>query len=433
MSDSDNISGIKGHQDYPEILIAICLLAIFSIGGCIGNAFVLFVYGKKKEKSTTTIFILSLAVTDFVTCIIIIPFTIAVEYVSKRIKYDTACKIYMFLITSNVPFSAFIMVLIACDRYLKICRPWNHTLDTKMAKRIIVFLFVFAVSLGVTTALIHGISNDVHSGITGFISSINVSYDTSTATKSEETRIKSTSSIFTDTTFSTITPATTNLTRLDLVYNTSKQMDSGILAHEPNFKKDLCLPNEYYISAKGKNAFQKFYASLFLVSFILVVILYSLVFRSLVIRRARKAKKTFVTESVQHTNVNLLTTNACTVATKSTMTENFELASCNVQPESNRENKRMKRSKSLKNKHRFANVKTAGILFIVTIVFILAFLPAWLMAMRAIKGNIIVFYMHFSYNFANPIIYAFFNQNFRKDIRRDCGIFSSFDKQSSYR
>jgi cholecystokinin A receptor/hypocretin (orexin) receptor 2 len=78
---------------------------------------------------------------------------------------------------------------------------------------------------------------------------------------------------------------------------------------------------------------------------------------------------------------------------------------------------RPKRSKSVKEKQRSANIKTAGILFIVTIVFIIAFLPAWLMAMRALAGNIILFYMHFSYNVANPIIYAFFNQNFRKEMK----------------
>jgi cholecystokinin A receptor/hypocretin (orexin) receptor 2 len=42
----------------------------------------------------------------------------------------------------------------------------------------------------------------------------------------------------------------------------------------------------------------------------------------------------------------------------------------------------------VKEKQRSANIKTAGILFIVTIVFIIAFLPAWLMAMRALERKI---------------------------------------------
>ncbi|WAR15820.1 hypothetical protein MAR_030414 [Mya arenaria] len=73
--------------------------------------------------------------------------------------------------------------------------------------------------------------------------------------------------------------------------------------------------------------------------------------------------------------------------------------------------------KSVREKHRIANIKTAGILFIVTIVFIIAFLPAWLMATKLIPPNMIVFYSYFIYNVANPVIYAFFNKTFQKEMK----------------
>jgi hypothetical protein len=73
--------------------------------------------------------------------------------------------------------------------------------------------------------------------------------------------------------------------------------------------------------------------------------------------------------------------------------------------------------KSVREKHRLANIKTAGILFIVTIVFIIAFLPAWLMATKLIPPNMIVFYTYFIYNVANPVIYAFFNQAFQQEMK----------------
>lgn len=73
--------------------------------------------------------------------------------------------------------------------------------------------------------------------------------------------------------------------------------------------------------------------------------------------------------------------------------------------------------KSVREKTRIANIKTAGILFIVTIVFIVAFLPAWLMATGLIPAQIIIFYMYFSYNVANPVIYAFFNHAFQKEVK----------------
>ena len=67
---------------------------------------------------------------------------------------------------------------------------------------------------------------------------------------------------------------------------------------------------------------------------------------------------------------------------------------------------------------RVANIKTAGTLFVVTIVFIIAFLPAWLMASGVVEMNVIVFYMYFIYNVVNPFIYAFLNQNFKTELKR---------------
>jgi hypothetical protein len=113
------------------------------------------------------------------------------------------------------------------------------------------------------------------------------------------------------------------------------------------------------------------------------------------------------------------------------MTDNYEVTSFHIPTHDGKEPLRLERSQSVRNKLCSANIKTAGILFIVTVVFIVAFLPAWLMAMRAIGGNIIVFYMHFSYNVANPIIYAFFNANFRREIKRDCSLFISYENQTN--
>lgn len=75
-------------------------------------------------------------------------------------------------------------------------------------------------------------------------------------------------------------------------------------------------------------------------------------------------------------------------------------------------------SKARIERMRVANVKTAFTLFIVTLVFILAFLPSWLMALKIVRMQVIVFYTHYTYNVVNPLIYAFLNQNFKTELRR---------------
>lgn len=77
-----------------------------------------------------------------------------------------------------------------------------------------------------------------------------------------------------------------------------------------------------------------------------------------------------------------------------------------------------KRQNTVRDRHLMANIKTALMLFTVTLVFIIAFLPALLMANDLIPLNLIAFYAYFIYNVVNPFIYAFMNQTFREDLKK---------------
>ena len=81
------------------------------------------------------------------------------------------------------------------------------------------------------------------------------------------------------------------------------------------------------------------------------------------------------------------------------------------------------RQMTIREKGLVANIRTAGMLFVVTAVFIVVFLPAWLMAHEAVPYNMLIFYMYFFYNVANPLIYAFMNKSFRRNLKDalDCG------------
>lgn len=115
------------------------------------------------------------------------------------------------------------------------------------------------------------------------------------------------------------------------------------------------------------------------------------------------------------------------------MTQDFELSQvngedrCTIRQNSGAEDiesqnsgavRKCSLSKARIERMRVANIKTAFTLFIVTLVFILAFLPAWLMALTIVQMNVVVFYTHYVYNVVNPLIYAFLNQNFKTELRR---------------
>ncbi|XP_060062488.1 5-hydroxytryptamine receptor 1A-like [Ylistrum balloti] len=395
-----SIRSIEDHPDYPAILVVMCMLSIFSVAGTVGNAFVIYVFSKQRDKSTSTMFIITLAATDFFTCLCIVPHTIVWEYFSKRIQFDAICKLYHFLITSNVPFSFFIMVAIAFDRYFKICLPWTHSMDPPIAKRVIAGLLVFALSLGI----IPSFSYEIY----------------------QQRDVMNTSS-HTVNGYSVVSNMSLTTTPL-INYSSYESTKDGELKDKndkpPEYYYGMCVASERYISTEVRMFYQKIYASLFLIASILVAILYGLILKSLISRRAKKLQNSLsngnTTKSQTSTasqtciSSSRFVTNEEQRTTVDNSNESLMPQKKNYQSSRDREREKIR---NVREKQRIANIKTAGILFIVTAVFIAAFLPAWLMAVRMIPADMILFYMYFSYNVANPIIYAFFNRAFRVEMK----------------
>uniref|UniRef100_A0A2C9KZY2 G-protein coupled receptors family 1 profile domain-containing protein n=1 Tax=Biomphalaria glabrata TaxID=6526 RepID=A0A2C9KZY2_BIOGL len=65
-----------------------------------------------------------------------------------------------------------------------------------------------------------------------------------------------------------------------------------------------------------------------------------------------------------------------------------------------------------------AQVKTAKVLLMVTIVYVLSFAPVLLMTVNAIPSHRIPFYTYFLHSAANPLIYSFINPTFRMQLMK---------------
>ena len=69
------------------------MLAVLSLAGTAGNALVLWVFTRRKDSLVSTVYIISLAVVDLVTCLVVVPFTIYMEHANFCISSDAACKV----------------------------------------------------------------------------------------------------------------------------------------------------------------------------------------------------------------------------------------------------------------------------------------------------------------------------------------------------
>ena len=225
-----------------------------------------------------------------------------------------------------------------------------------------------------------------------------------------------------------------------------------------------CEPTDLILSTRFALAFQRCYTSIFVVCLGIVVVLYFLIYRS-VLRQRHKRQKMKATPLRSHTaitsqkplteTVHLASSNppiaevavsevkqrdnddereACSEAT----TEAADMISVSAAAAAaadvakdklisetrseaglvNQTTAAAAAAAEAARRDRIANIKTAAMLFVVTLVFAVSFFPSLAMTVHILPYNMTIFYMYFANNVANPIIYSFMNSNFRKRLVR---------------
>jgi hypothetical protein len=127
------ISKLNREEKFRQIPLTL-FLVILSVTGFIGNALVCFIYGRVYKISNSRTFILSLAVVDLLTCTIGIPMEIATLLDQYQFESPWTCKISRFTNIFTTITSAIVLVLIAMDRYRKICRSLEWQITNKHSK-----------------------------------------------------------------------------------------------------------------------------------------------------------------------------------------------------------------------------------------------------------------------------------------------------------
>ncbi|BFZ23143.1 hypothetical protein BsWGS_26182 [Bradybaena similaris] len=477
-------SATHGLSQGKVIAVAVMIL-ILSIFGSLGNGLVLYVFSKKSDKVTSTIFILALAWTDIFICLIFMPFTAAILLLDARLHFAFFCKLYWFLNTSNVPLSAFIMVAIAVDRYFSICHPFMRVVTPRRARVAILCLVIIASILGSITACLYGIYSPTSSTTANTALYNSSYYNNSSDVLLLPSGNYSVGNVSLAEVTSSLTPTSSSYidqhgqearNRSSLIsgdrVGVFSDIDNSARNEAPSGAEDnsegMCVINQAIFSERFAYLYQKIYIMFYVISLVAVFTLYSLIYRSVAERRAwRRKQKSWshspmsmtagVTEvddmnqgddayngdgdnlelSPQNNSISLSQSNSKESGSgdsneartergipPSIIKTNMAPLQRNFPHENGVSNTMLSPSAEKKtNRERrdfnfLANIRTALMLFVVTLVFIISFLPAWLMAIEAITYEIIVFYMHFIYNVANPVIYAFMNQSFRKELKR---------------
>ncbi|BFZ23044.1 hypothetical protein BsWGS_26083 [Bradybaena similaris] len=248
---------MEPHEYDINVKFVVFMLCVFSVVGVVGNAIAFYIFCGRRSTSTSVIFILALAGVDFFTCLVTIPYTIVFELVKYELVYDAACKFYMFLITSIQPFSAYIMVGIALDRYFCICHPFLYVFTVPRAQAVVLCMAIPALIFGIITALSHGM----------YIYELSVLNANGTRVLIE---------LFTD--------KGEAYRSVDVRNATDHPLISYVHYHQ-------CVNNTYIFSKEFLHGYKQFHAMNFVLAYISVAVLYILIYKSIFTRRVKKAKR----------------------------------------------------------------------------------------------------------------------------------------------
>lgn len=349
-----------------EVSRAIAMMAAVLVIGSIGNTLVIIVLCLKNSSAnsrwnryrrrqqtinglqisetgtfgrdkTLDFFILVLAVSDLLVCVIIIPSTITMEINQFRISIDILCKLFYVLFVTNTTFSSLLISAVALDRYLFICHSLKHVLTLIRAKILVSTLALFSLGVGIAAGCVVGVK---------------VTYLNSTENNSRASYI--------------------------------------------------CEENEY---VRGISEMQKtvsqiikyFNHACYLTCILIVLILYSFVFLAIVTSRSRSNKLTLLSQASRQ--------NAGHPGEANKSSASIRLS--------------RQRMASLPAKFRqkaqftLQNLRSALMLFIVAIVYILTFVPALVIANGWVQQNLVLLYLYYVNSAANPCIYAIFTPSFR--------------------
>lgn len=148
-------------------LPVIIFIGLFSILGVTGNGVVIFVYKRKYPTCNFKYFVLVLAGLDLTSCMILMPMEIYTLLHWFMFESAVLCKIKSFLNVFTVSSSASTLLLIAIDRFRKVCKPHSKQIQPKCAIKLTVLVLFLSAIPASSDAVFWGIHTyqTTHEGI----------------------------------------------------------------------------------------------------------------------------------------------------------------------------------------------------------------------------------------------------------------------------
>ncbi|XP_046362211.2 muscarinic acetylcholine receptor M1-like [Haliotis rufescens] len=138
------------------MLPAISYLSVLMVFGIIGNILVLYIYVRKLKHNTTRSFVLALASFDLLGCTVAIPGEIIDLMHNYTFGSYIACNLLRTVNSFSSFASGFTLFVVAVDRYKMICNPLGNQISTKSANLVLLGCCLVSMGLSAPAALLYG-------------------------------------------------------------------------------------------------------------------------------------------------------------------------------------------------------------------------------------------------------------------------------------
>ena len=140
----------------------ITALVIISVIGLPGNGLVCYVYGVKSAITTSSRwFIFFLGCTNFVQCVIVVPGEIITIFFQYNFTNIGACKATAFLNCSSLAVMVYTLLIVAIDRYRKVCRPHGWQIEFRSAKILTIVTVSLAILISAPSLWVYGVKSHI--------------------------------------------------------------------------------------------------------------------------------------------------------------------------------------------------------------------------------------------------------------------------------
>ncbi|XP_035678842.1 vasopressin V1b receptor-like [Branchiostoma floridae] len=122
---ADQLRTILDSRHAEDNLHVTIFLALICAMGTPGNFLTVLVSARRREKSSATIFVLTLAVIDLAVCGVVVPLKLY-ELNHGTYSGPAWCRLNPYLTAASLLSAGFVLLAAAVDRYRAVCRPVQH-------------------------------------------------------------------------------------------------------------------------------------------------------------------------------------------------------------------------------------------------------------------------------------------------------------------